>query len=127
MAEARIWHTEQKTQDCKEYYGILADDEKTVSFILKHNAATNEIQVEPYSPPDIDYTIHDGCNHEEGECFEDYPDSWQAQECAMADWHAYYIRQLLAFEHQVKQTKIADELRNAKAKIEYQRLKGEIW
>jgi len=36
-------------------------------------ALDNSVVAEPYSAPDYDYTIHDGCDHENGECVLDDP------------------------------------------------------
>ncbi len=110
MAEIRIWNEEQKTQHAKEYHIILQDGEQTISFILKYDAGKKEIVAEPYSPPDINYTIHDGCDHENGECFEDYPDSIEYQEVQLAESYSYAVRNLQALEQQVRQQRIANNL-----------------
>ncbi len=84
--------------------------EQTISFILKYDAGKKEIVAEPYSPPDINYTIHDGCDHENGECFEDYPDSIEYQEVQLAESYSYAVRNLQALEQQVRQQRIANNL-----------------
>jgi hypothetical protein len=112
MTEATVWHQEQKTSTDTEYYILLKDGEKTVSIILKHNSEKNEVRADPYLPPDIDYAIHDGCNHEEDECFENYPGSEESQDIYMAE---RYARAVNALETQLKQQKIADQLSAAKA------------
>lgn len=117
MLETRIWHKEQKTQDCTEYYVLIQDGDKTISVILKHDASKNAIQSDMYVPPDIDYTIHDACNHQGGECFEDYPDSREYQDVYMSDRYHYTLKQLQDLEAQVKQARIADELRADKKAI----------
>lgn len=114
MAEMRIWHEEQKTQDCKEYYALIVDGDKTVSFILKHNASSNEVVAEPYTPPDINYTIHDGCDHENNDCVLDDPDSMESQEVLEAERYGYALRNLLDLEKQLQQQKIAERLINKK-------------
>lgn len=110
MAEIRIWNEEQKTQHAKEYYIILVDGETTVPFILKYDAAKKEVIAEPYNPPDINYTIHDGCDHENDECALDYPESWEAQAVQEAADYSYAVRNLQALEQQVRQQKIAERL-----------------
>ena len=105
--EARVWHEEQKTQDWTEYYILLVDGEKKVSLILKHNNATKEVVAEPYSPPDINYTIHDSCNHEDYECVLDDPDSSEYQDMYMAERYSSALNRL---EEQVKQQRIATSL-----------------
>jgi hypothetical protein len=105
-----IWHTEQKTQDWKEYYIVLADGEQTVSFKLAHNAKMNEIRSEPYSPPDINYTIHDSCDHENYECVLDDPESSESKDVFMAERHSYALHNLLNLEKQVQQQRIAERL-----------------
>jgi hypothetical protein len=110
MAEIRIWNEEQKTQQAKEYYIILVDGDQTVPFILKYDASKKEVIAEPYSPPDINYTIHDGCDHENDVCALDYPDSWEAQEVQEAESYGYALRNLQALERQVRQQRIAERL-----------------
>ena len=112
MAEIRIWNEEQKTQHAKEYYVILVDEEKTVSFILKHDASKKEVIAEPYSTPDINYTIHDGCDHENYECVLDDPENGESQEVYEAEKYGYALRNLQALEQQVRQQKIAERLNN---------------
>src|SRR5579859_2200538 len=107
MAEISLWHQEQKTADWTEYYLVLADGETTASFILAHNAKTKEVRVDPYNPPDINYTIHDGCDHENDECVLDDPESEEAQDVYMAGKHSYALQNLLNLEKQVKQRRVA--------------------
>jgi hypothetical protein len=112
--QASVWHEERKTRDKTEYYLIIRDGEgeRTISFVLRHDALTNEVLAEPYSPPDINYTIHDGCDHANDECVLEDPESWEAQDVAMAERYGWAVD---ALEKQIKQAKIADELRRAKA------------
>jgi hypothetical protein len=114
MTEARVWHEEKKTQDWKEHYVILQDGDQTISFILKHNKATNTVIAEPFTPPDIDYTIHDGCNHDDDACVLDDPDSPESQDVEMASGYALAIS---ALEKQVKQQRIAEQLLAEKKKL----------
>lgn len=114
MAEIRIWNTEQKTQTAKEYYVILVDGDQTVSCILKYDASKKEILVDPYSPPDINYTIHDACNHSTWGCVLDDPESDESQEVQEAENYSYALRNLQALEAQVRQQRIAERL-NEKA------------
>ena len=110
MAEIRIWNEERKTQHAKEYYVLLVDGGETIACILKYDASKKEIIAEPYSPPDINYTIHDGCDHEDGECFENYPDSSEYQEVQEAENYSYAQHNLEALERQVRQQRIAERL-----------------
>jgi hypothetical protein len=115
MAEASIWHQEQKTQDWKEHYILVRDGEQTISFILKHNTQTKEVIAEPYSPPDIDYTIHDSCDHENDECVLDDPGSSESEDLYMAD---KYSRAIDNLEKQVKQQRIVEKLITDKQMLE---------
>lgn len=110
MPEIRIWNEEQKTQDWKEYHIILVDGDTTVSFVLKSNPSKKEVIAEPYSPPDINYTIHDGCDHENYGCVLDDPESGESQEVYEAEKYGYALRNLQALEQQVRQQKIAERL-----------------
>ncbi|GCE18975.1 hypothetical protein [Dictyobacter kobayashii] len=110
MTESIVWHQEKKTQHWTEYYLLLANGEQRISLILKHNAETNEVIAEPYSPPDINYTIHDSCDHEQDECVLDDPDSWESQDVAMAEQYGYAEKNLVNLERQVKEQKIVEQL-----------------
>lgn len=117
MPEIRIWNEEQKTQHAKEYYVILVDGEQTVSCILKYDASKKEILVDPYSPPDINYTIHDACDHDNYECVLDDPESGESQEVQEAENYSYAVRNLQALEAQVRQQKIAERLHKPDERI----------
>lgn len=110
MSEIRIWNTEQKTQTAKEFYIILVDGDQTIPFILKYDASKKEVIAEPYSPPDINYTIHDGCDHENYGCVLDDPESGESQEVYEAEKYSYAVRNLQALEQQVRQQRIAERL-----------------
>lgn len=105
--EASVWHEEQKTKDWTEYYVVLIDGDKRVSFILKHNSATKEVVAEPYSSPDINYTIHDSCDHENYECVLDDPTSFESQDVYMAERYSSALNRL---EAQMKQQRVASSL-----------------
>lgn len=110
MAESTIWHREQKTQLITEYYIALVDGEKTVSFILKHDASKNEVIAEPYKPVEFDYTVHDGCEHDADYCVLDDPESSEYEEAGLAQSHSYAVRNLQALEAQIRQQRIAERL-----------------
>jgi hypothetical protein len=112
-ATIRIWHQERKTQDITAYYVLLSNG-KTASLIITYDTARNAATCDVYTPPDYDYTIHDGCNHEEDECFENYPDSQEYQDVWMSMQYHVALRNL---EEQIKQARIADELRTDKARL----------
>src|ERR1700730_13489644 len=107
MSEASVWHQERKTQDWTEYYIALVDGEQEVSCILKSNKATKEVQVEPYSPPDFNYTVHDSCDHENDECVLEDPDSWEYQAESIATDRHYALENLRKLEKQVRMQHIA--------------------
>lgn len=111
MTEASVWNEEQKTNDWTEYYIVLVDGDKNVSFILKHNSATKEVIAEPYSPPDINYTIHDSCDHENDECVLDDPDSFESQDVYESERYSSALNRL---EAQVKLQRVASSLVEAK-------------
>jgi hypothetical protein len=115
MAEASIWHQEEKTKECTEYYLIIRDGEQTIPCILKYDASKKEVVAEPYSPPDIDYTIHDFCDHENDECVLDDPDSSESEDVRMAD---KYSRAIDNLEKQVKQQRIVEKLITDKQMLE---------
>jgi hypothetical protein len=112
--DASLWHSEQKTQYNKEYYLIIRDDDQTIPFILKYDAATFSVAAEPYCPPDINYTIHDGCDHENDGCVLDNPESMESQEVAEAGAFNLAKNNLDKLEEQLKQQRIADSLISAK-------------
>lgn len=116
MTESTVWHQEQKTSKDTEYYVLLRDGEKTISFILKHNIEKNEVIAEPYSPPDIDYTIHDGCDHENDDCVLEDPDSMESQEVYMADRFSITKQNLDLLEANLKDKSILERIQARKEK-----------
>jgi hypothetical protein len=114
-ATLRIWHHERKTRAITAYYVLLASEAGTASLIITYDAAKSAATCDVFVPPDIDYTIHDGCDHEHDECFENHPDSSEYQDVCMATMHH---AALVSLEKQVKQARRADELRADKSKSE---------
>lgn len=110
MAESSVWHQEEKTADWTEYYVTIIDGEKVINFILKHNAVQREVRADPYSPPDINYTIHDSCDHENDECVLDDPDSWESQDVFMSGKYHRAEAQLRSLEKQLLQQRVAERL-----------------
>lgn len=107
MAEASLWHSERKTDTNVEHYIVIHDGSETISFILKYDSEKKQVIAEPYTPPDINYTIHDVCDHENDECVLDDPESGESQDVKMADSYARAVRLL---EENGKQRRIADSL-----------------
>ena len=114
-AEATLWHSERKTDTHVEHYIVISDDKDTIAFILKYDREKKQVIAEPYTPPDINYTIHDACDHENDECFEDYPDSWEYQEVQEANMYGNAVHLL---EENRKKRRIADELYADKQRLE---------
>lgn len=111
MAQSKLWHEERKTQNCTEYYIAVVDGEQVIDFILKYDASKKEVIAEPYKPADYDYTVHDGCDHEDGYCVLEDPTSDEFEEYeSMPRWHRHAVQNLLALEEQVKQQRIAERL-----------------
>lgn len=112
MAEIRIWNEERKTRTAKEYYVLLVDGDQTIACVLKYDASNKQIIAEPYSPPDIDYTIHDGCDHSDCDyyCALDDPESFESQDVQEASNYSYARQNLEALEKQVRQQRIAERL-----------------
>ncbi len=116
MIEASIWHHEEKAGGWTEYYLLIKDGEQPpISLIMKHNSLTKEIQSDIYTPPDINYTIHDGCDHENDECVLDDPDSWESQDVGMAE---KYSRSVNLLEQQVRQQHQAEAMIQRKWQLE---------
>jgi hypothetical protein len=107
MAEATVWHKEQKTKDCTEYYILIQDGEQTIPCILKYDASKKEVTAEPYTAPDLDYTVHDFCDHENDECVLDDPESPESEDARMAD---KYNRAIDNLEKQIKHQKVVKKL-----------------
>ena len=111
--QASVWHTEKKTENITEYYCVIVDDEKSISFILTEDTLSKSVVASPYNPADFDYTVHDGCDHDDYCVLED-PESEEAEEIVMDQRLRLEIKKLRDLEQQVKQNKLADELRSKK-------------
>ena len=110
MTDSIVWHEEEKPPHWKEYYITLQDGEKRVTFKLIVSTLVNHVIAEPYTPPDIDYTIHDDCDRENDECFLDNPDSWQSHDVMMADKASHALDNL---ERQLSKDRVIQRLIDA--------------
>ena len=76
--EATLWATSTdlagSIHERKRYFILIRDGKREINFSLAWQALDNSIVAEPYSTPDYNYTIHDGCDHEADECVLDDPD-----------------------------------------------------
>lgn len=90
MTDSIVWH-EEEVYPWKHYYITLQDGEKRITFKLIVHSLVNHVIAEPYTPPDLDYTIHDGCDHENEECVLDDPDSGESHDVMMAEKSSYAI------------------------------------
>lgn len=76
--EATIWATSTDlagTQyERKVYFVLIRDGERELNVALAYQPATAAVEANVYQVPDYNYTIHDGCDHENDECVLDDPD-----------------------------------------------------
>lgn len=123
-AQADIWHIDTRPEGGPiAYYLVLVDsnpdiERKQVPFILNVDQQTGALTVEPYTPQDYDYTIHDGCDHEHGECIEDDPEFQQKE--YKDDKLAGVANRLTHLQHQLRQQRIAERIL-AKKKLDPQK------
>src|SRR5437879_4947557 len=81
--EARIWATstdlEGTNQQRKRYYLCIEDNgvRKDVELVIGPGTA---LAAEPFVPYELDYTIHDHCDHENDDCVLEDEDSWEYEE-----------------------------------------------
>ena len=107
MTDAIVWHEEEKPPHWKEYYITLQDGEERMTFKLIHSTLVNHVIAEPYTPPDINYTIHDSCNHEDDECCLDYPNSPESYDVMMAEKASHALDNL---ERQLSKERVIQRL-----------------
>ncbi len=98
VPQASVWHTEKKTDTITEYFCIIVDGEKSISFILTEYASSKSMTASPYNPGDFDYTVHDSCDHEDDYCVLEDPRTSEFQEVEMNDRIRYEIKKLQDLE-----------------------------
>jgi len=116
--QASVWHTDKKTDSITEYYCVIVDGEKSISFILTEDTLKKFVTASPYNPADFDYTVHDACDHEDDYCVLEDPESEEAEEIVMDQRLRIEIKKLQDLEQQVRQARQADELRSKKRELE---------
>src|SRR5438128_148316 len=90
--EARIWATStdlpDTNQERKRYFLVIEDDGKRidVELIFGPNKA---MSIEPFVPHEMDYTVHDACEHDNYYCVLDDPESFAYQD--MWENEQYYL------------------------------------
>src|SRR5437879_13585740 len=99
--QASVWNTEKKTDNITEYYCVIVDGEKSISFILTEDTSSKSITASPYNPGDFDYTVHDSCDHETDFCVLEDPHTSEYQGAGMNSRLHYEIQKLQSQEQQV--------------------------
>ncbi|GCE48498.1 hypothetical protein EI42_04827 [Thermosporothrix hazakensis] len=106
---ASIWNVERRVGGPTSYFLAILDGEKKIACELRHNPKDNSFEVLPYIPLELDYTVHDDCDHENDFCLlEDDPEMcWK-----MMDNNAMRLafENLERAEHQLRQSKVAERL-----------------
>lgn len=90
--EARIWATstdlEGTNMERKRYYLCIEDKGKRIDVELVFGPE-KAMAVEPFVPRELDYTVHDSCDHEDNYCVLDDPESWEYEENRLNEAHYY--------------------------------------
>lgn len=89
--EIRIWATSTDLPhtnfERKRYYIALEDNGKRIDVELVIGPE-KALHVEPYVPWEYNYTVHDGCDHEDGYCVLEDEESPEYEEDYLAAMHA---------------------------------------
>ncbi len=76
--DASVWATstdlEGTFHERKVYFILIRDGEKELNIAVTVKPNEFSVHADKYQTPDYDYTIHDGCDHENGDCVLDDPD-----------------------------------------------------
>lgn len=89
--EARIWATSTDLEGTnyqrrRLFLAIeVAGERHDVELII---GPGKEYHVEPFVPRELDYTVHDACNHEDDYCVLDDPESFEYQDAWLNEAHA---------------------------------------
>jgi hypothetical protein len=87
--EARIWATStdlaRTNQQRKRYFIAIEDgDQRTdVELVIGPGPA---ISVEPFTLRELNYTVHDSCDHEDDYCVLEDPDTPEYEDMAVNEW-----------------------------------------
>jgi hypothetical protein len=79
LPDATIWATSTPDVGPKSYFVLIKDGDRRIALEVKVGEEGRAVTADVYTPQDYDYTIHDACDHENGECIENDPD-FQQQE-----------------------------------------------
>lgn len=71
LPDATVWATSTPRVGPKSYFVLIKDGDTQIALEIKYNKADKAVTADVYTPQDYDYTIHDGCDHENNECIED--------------------------------------------------------
>lgn len=86
--EIRIWATSTDlagtNQQRKRYFIVIEDEgnRRDMELVIGPGPA---LSVEPFVPRELDYTIHDFCDHEADYCVLDDEESYEYQDAAIND------------------------------------------
>ena len=87
--EARIWATTTDLPETnfqrKRYFIAIEDGDKRtdVELVIGPGKA---VSVEPFSPREFDYTVHDACDHEDDYCVLEDPETQEYEDMAVNEW-----------------------------------------
>lgn len=75
---AIVWSTSTQPHAPKKYFILIKEDDGTqIPLEIAWHTKERKVTADVYKPDDYDYTIHDGCDHENGSCIEDDPDFYE--------------------------------------------------
>lgn len=110
--EARLWEHTRRTGGPTSYFIVIVDGDKNICFELTHDPKENSFKADAYLPQDYDYTVHDGCDHENQDCI---LDTEEYQQKEWEDTKLFSAINALRMErNQLQQTKLANQIAEKK-------------
>lgn len=87
-SDAVLWHVDVELVGTKlerrRYHVTIVDGDEKIDTIVLYGP-NKLIAIEPYVHHEMDYTVHDGCDHEDDYCVLDDPQSGEYQDAEMEE------------------------------------------
>jgi hypothetical protein len=89
MSDVRCWATSTdlagSPHQRRRYFLAIEEADGTRRDVELIIGPGPQLSVEPFSPRELNYTVHDFCNHEDDYCVLEDPDTWEYEDARVND------------------------------------------
>ena len=99
--DAALWHVNVELPGTKlerrQYHIAILDGDQKIDVIVNYSPADKKLEVEPYVHHEMNYTVHDGCNHSDFDyyCVLDDPSSGEYQDAEMEQQYHRAVQKIM--------------------------------